>query len=102
MSYSAIELVGRAVTGLAVGGEDGVARALAIIKEEFGTVMQLMGCETTSALTRAHVYDRSPATYLSGGGDVDASNKVAMSWWTASASAAVVAVAGFAAGRLLR
>jgi isopentenyl diphosphate isomerase/L-lactate dehydrogenase-like FMN-dependent dehydrogenase len=48
--------VGRATLfGLAAGGEAGVARALAIFKEEFLRAMALLGCPTLADLDRSHL-----------------------------------------------
>jgi len=47
-----------ALWGLSAGGKEGVERALAILEEEFVTVMQLCGCAKTSELCRGHVEDR--------------------------------------------
>jgi (S)-mandelate dehydrogenase len=52
-------LLGRApLYGLAVGGEAGVARALAILRDEAERAMFLLGCPSAAALSRAHVRDR--------------------------------------------
>lgn len=40
---------------LAAGGQAGVERALAILREEFGIALALLGCPTPSDVTRAHV-----------------------------------------------
>ncbi|MCC6574778.1 MAG: alpha-hydroxy-acid oxidizing protein [Planctomycetes bacterium] len=46
-------LVGRPVLwGLAVGGEAGVARVLAILREEFSRAMALCGCAGVASITR--------------------------------------------------
>jgi isopentenyl diphosphate isomerase/L-lactate dehydrogenase-like FMN-dependent dehydrogenase len=48
--------VGRATLyGLAAGGERGVARALAIFREEIGRAMALLGCNTVADIGREHV-----------------------------------------------
>ncbi|HSL75701.1 MAG TPA: alpha-hydroxy acid oxidase [Candidatus Limnocylindrales bacterium] len=49
-------LVGRPLMwALATDGEAGVARALAILREEFEVALTLLGAPTPSAITRAHV-----------------------------------------------
>jgi 4-hydroxymandelate oxidase len=49
-------LLGRPVLwALAAGGEAGVARALAIVREEFEIALALLGTPAPSAITRAHV-----------------------------------------------
>ena len=49
-------LIGRPILwALATGGEAGVARALAILREEVEIAMALLGTPTPSAITRAHV-----------------------------------------------
>jgi 4-hydroxymandelate oxidase len=49
-------LLGRPVLwALATGGEAGVARALAILREELEIAMALLGTPTPTAITRAHV-----------------------------------------------
>lgn len=49
-------LVGRPVMwALAAGGQAGVERALAILREEFEIALTLLGAPTPAALTRAHV-----------------------------------------------
>jgi isopentenyl diphosphate isomerase/L-lactate dehydrogenase-like FMN-dependent dehydrogenase len=49
-------LVGRSVVwALAAGGQAGVERALAILREEFEIALTLLGTPTPAALTRAHV-----------------------------------------------
>jgi 4-hydroxymandelate oxidase len=57
--------VGRPILwGLAVGGQEGVARALEILKDEVRTVLQLMGCRTPQHLSRDYVIrddDESPS-----------------------------------------
>jgi 4-hydroxymandelate oxidase len=53
-------LVGRPVLwALAAAGEAGVARALAILREEFEIALTLLGAPTPSAVTRAHVVPRT-------------------------------------------
>jgi L-lactate dehydrogenase (cytochrome)/(S)-mandelate dehydrogenase len=48
--------VGRATLyGLAAGGEPGVARALAIFREEIDRAMALLGCRSIAEITREHV-----------------------------------------------
>jgi isopentenyl diphosphate isomerase/L-lactate dehydrogenase-like FMN-dependent dehydrogenase len=48
--------VGRATLyGLAAGGEPGVARALAIFREEINRAMALLGCPTIAAIGREHI-----------------------------------------------
>jgi 4-hydroxymandelate oxidase len=39
--------------GLSIGGADGVARVIAILREEFETAMALLGCASISALDRS-------------------------------------------------
>jgi isopentenyl diphosphate isomerase/L-lactate dehydrogenase-like FMN-dependent dehydrogenase len=52
-------LLGRApLYGLAVGGEAGVARALAILRDEAERAMFLLGCPSVAALSRAYVRER--------------------------------------------
>ncbi|MGB2874655.1 MAG: alpha-hydroxy acid oxidase [Gaiellaceae bacterium] len=47
---------GRAVVwGLAAGGEDGVSRVLALLREEIELGLRLLGCASPAAVTRAHV-----------------------------------------------
>ena len=54
--------VGRATLyGLAAGGEAGVARALAIFREEIGRAMALLGCASVAAIGREHVARAAPA-----------------------------------------
>jgi L-lactate dehydrogenase (cytochrome) len=54
--------VGRpALWGLSVGGEPGVAKVLAILKEELTTVMQLCGCASVGDIGRGHVRDARSA-----------------------------------------
>jgi 4-hydroxymandelate oxidase len=49
-------LVGRPlVWALAAGGQAGVERALAILREEFEIALTLLGAPTPADLTRAHV-----------------------------------------------
>jgi 4-hydroxymandelate oxidase len=49
-------LVGRPILwALAAGGEAGVERALAILREEFEIALALLGASTPAAITRAHV-----------------------------------------------
>ncbi len=58
-------LVGRPVIwALASGGEAGVARALAILREEFEIALALLGTPTPASITRAHV---RPASSLPSG-----------------------------------
>jgi 4-hydroxymandelate oxidase len=54
-------LLGRPVLwALATGGGAGVARALAILREEFEIALALLGCPTPAALGRDHVASASP------------------------------------------
>jgi isopentenyl diphosphate isomerase/L-lactate dehydrogenase-like FMN-dependent dehydrogenase len=54
-------LVGRpALCGLAVGGEEGARRVLALLREELELTLALCGCASPAELTRAHVR-RAPA-----------------------------------------
>ena len=56
-------LIGRPILwALATGGEAGVARALAILREEVEIAMALLGTPTPSAITRAHVARRDLGT----------------------------------------
>jgi 4-hydroxymandelate oxidase len=49
-------LVGRPILwGLAVAGQAGVERALAILREEFGIALALLGARTPAELTRDHI-----------------------------------------------
>jgi isopentenyl diphosphate isomerase/L-lactate dehydrogenase-like FMN-dependent dehydrogenase len=58
-------LVGRPIIwALATAGQAGVARALAILREEFEIALALLGTPTPSAITRAHV--RAPSSLRSG------------------------------------
>jgi isopentenyl diphosphate isomerase/L-lactate dehydrogenase-like FMN-dependent dehydrogenase len=53
-------LSGRAlVFGLAAGGEAGVARALAILREEVSAALALAGCASVHDLDRTRVFDRT-------------------------------------------
>lgn len=53
---ASLVMVGRATLfGLAAGGEAGVARALAILREEIDRALALAGCRNVAALTRDHV-----------------------------------------------
>jgi isopentenyl diphosphate isomerase/L-lactate dehydrogenase-like FMN-dependent dehydrogenase len=55
-------LVGRpALWGLAAGGSEGVAQVLALLHQELGLALALLGCADPSELTRAHVC-RAPTT----------------------------------------
>lgn len=52
--------VGRPILwGLGAGGQEGVTRALAILREEFQTVLQLLGCANPQQLSPSHVQDRN-------------------------------------------
>ncbi len=56
-------LIGKPILwALAVGGEAGVARALAIVREEFELAMALLGVTKPDAIDRGHVATRPPAT----------------------------------------
>jgi isopentenyl diphosphate isomerase/L-lactate dehydrogenase-like FMN-dependent dehydrogenase len=49
-------LVGRPVVwGLAVGGEDGVGRVLALLRDEITLALTQLGCPSPTDVTRAHV-----------------------------------------------
>jgi (S)-mandelate dehydrogenase len=49
-------LIGRATAfGLAAGGREGVARALAILREELDRTLALVGCRHVAELSSAHV-----------------------------------------------
>jgi 4-hydroxymandelate oxidase len=49
-------LVGRpALWGLAIGGEEGARRVLALLREELELALALCGCASPAELTRAHV-----------------------------------------------
>ena len=51
-------LLGRSTLyGVAAGGQDGAARALAIFREEIDRVMALLGCRTIDELTREYLYE---------------------------------------------
>ncbi|MGN6275493.1 MAG: alpha-hydroxy acid oxidase [Solirubrobacterales bacterium] len=53
-------LVGRpALWGLAVAGQEGVARVLGLLREELELTLALLGCTSQADLTRAHV-QRAP------------------------------------------
>ena len=55
-------LIGRPpLWGLAVGGEDGVTRALAILKAEFQHTMALAGCRTLSDIKRSSLAKQTEA-----------------------------------------
>jgi len=55
-------LTGRAVLwGLAVGGEEGAARVLALLREEIEVGLKLLGCRTPAEVTRAHVRPAGPS-----------------------------------------
>ena len=55
-------LTGRAVLwGLAVGGEEGAARVLALLREEIEMGLKLLGCRTPAEVTRAHVRPAGPS-----------------------------------------
>jgi isopentenyl diphosphate isomerase/L-lactate dehydrogenase-like FMN-dependent dehydrogenase len=54
-------LTGRAVLwGLAVGGEEGVSRVLALMRNEIEVGLILLGCARPEDVTRAHVRPASP------------------------------------------
>ena len=54
-------LVGRAALwGLAVGGEQGAARVLELLRAEIELALQLIGCRSPAEVTRAHVAPRRP------------------------------------------
>jgi 4-hydroxymandelate oxidase len=54
-------LVGRPVAaGLAVGGEAGVRRVLAILREEIESGLALLGCASPAQVTRSHVEPTVP------------------------------------------
>ena len=53
---ASLVMVGRATLhGLAAGGEAGVAKSLAIFREEIDRALALTGCRTPAGLTRNHV-----------------------------------------------
>jgi len=55
-------LTGRAVLwGLAVGGEEGAARVLAVLREEIEVGLKLLGCRTPAEVTRAHIRPAGPS-----------------------------------------
>jgi (S)-mandelate dehydrogenase len=55
--------LGRApLYGLAVAGEPGVARALAILRDEIERVMFFLGCADVASLSRAHLQERDPSS----------------------------------------
>ena len=41
------------IWGLAAGGEDGAREVLELVREEVGTALHLMGCDSPAALTRS-------------------------------------------------
>jgi isopentenyl diphosphate isomerase/L-lactate dehydrogenase-like FMN-dependent dehydrogenase len=54
-------LAGRAlVWGLAAGGEDGVVRVLALLRDEIELGLRLLGCRAPADVTRAHVRRAGP------------------------------------------
>ena len=54
-------LTGRAVLwGLAVGGQEGVSRVLALLRNEIEVGLMLLGCAGPEDVTRAHVRPASP------------------------------------------
>jgi isopentenyl diphosphate isomerase/L-lactate dehydrogenase-like FMN-dependent dehydrogenase len=56
-------LIGKpAFWALAAGGQDGVERALAILREEFEIALALLGTPTPADLTPAHVISEGPRT----------------------------------------
>lgn len=58
-------MVGRApLFGLAAGGETGVARALAIFREEISRAMALVGCRELSELNTSHLVSRHVSSDL--------------------------------------
>jgi len=60
--------VGRAyLWGLAAGGETGVDRALAILREEFERTMALVGCNSVAKLGRSYVRRRSNTSQVAAG-----------------------------------
>jgi isopentenyl diphosphate isomerase/L-lactate dehydrogenase-like FMN-dependent dehydrogenase len=55
-------LVGRApLYGLAVGGAEGVARVLELLREELVLALALCGCASPADVTRAHIGRASAA-----------------------------------------
>ena len=64
-------LIGRAYTyGLAAAGEEGVTRAIDILREDLLRTMALLGCPSLGALDRSYVdvvHDRSPLTFVLSG-----------------------------------
>jgi len=49
-------LIGRAYAyGMAAAGQPGIARALEILREDFERTLRLLGCDSSSALSRAYV-----------------------------------------------
>jgi len=55
-------LTGRAALwGLAADGEKGVARVLALLREEIEVGLKLLGCRTPAEVTRAHVRRAGPS-----------------------------------------
>ncbi|CAB9511797.1 mycofactocin system heme/flavin oxidoreductase MftD [Seminavis robusta] len=91
--------VGRPVLwGLALAGQDGVARALNILQEELTTVLQLMGCRTPQQLTRQHVVAREDEQRIitSTIHNTPVRETGSECWWAVTIS---VAVAAFVLGR---
>lgn len=92
--------VGRPILwGLGVAGADGVQRVLEIYREEFQTVLQLLGCASVPALTEEYVEDRQRQSTTSKKRQKE--RIIDPSWfvWTTTTMVAVVA---FALGRLSR
>ena len=59
-------LVGRPVIwGLAVGGEDGVARVLELLRAEVALALTHLGCTSPADVTRAHVGPQPPTSSAS-------------------------------------
>ena len=46
--------------GLAAGGQDGVEKAIAMLKSEFQRTLALAGCNSVDKLGRSYVRRRSP------------------------------------------
>ena len=60
-------LVGRpTLWGLAAGGRQGVARVLELLREELELALTLLGCDSPSQLTRAHLRRAPAASVYSG------------------------------------
>ena len=55
-------MAGRAVLwGLAAGGEEGVVRVLALLRDEIASGLMLLGCSRPDEVSRAHVRPAGPS-----------------------------------------